>query len=178
MDQSNITDQFRIKAGVSLMKKKNLKIDMTPMVDLGFLLIAFFIFSTELSRPAVTKLYMPHDGDSTKVPDSKSLTILLSDNHNIYYYYGNMKNAIEENQIFATSFYEITGLGKVIRQKQKELEKRKFDKKELLVLIKPGKHSSYRDVVNALDEMLINDVTKYVITDQQPREEKALESLK
>ena len=69
MIEINIADPSRAKAGVNRIKKANLKIDMTPMVDLGFLLISFFIFTTEISKPAITNLYMPKDGDSTKISD-------------------------------------------------------------------------------------------------------------
>ena len=76
MTEINIADPSRPKAGVGRIKKVNLKIDMTPMVDLGFLLIAFFSFTTEISKPSITSLYMPKDGDSTKISESRSLTIL------------------------------------------------------------------------------------------------------
>ena len=97
MNEINIVDPSRSKAGVKGMKKANLKIDMTPMVDLGFLLISFFIFTTEISKPRVTNLYMPKGVDSTRIAESKSLTILLSDDDdNIFYYNGDMKNSNEK----------------------------------------------------------------------------------
>lgn len=170
MTELNIAEPTRKKAGIRRMKKASLKIDMTPMVDLGFLLIAFFVFTTEVSKPAVTNLYMPHNGDSTRIPKSKSLTILLGSNSHVLYYYGATQEAIKNNQVFQTSYNEITGLGNIIRQKQAELEKKKTDKKELIVLIKPGNESSYKNVVNALDEMLINGVTRYTIADPEEEE--------
>lgn len=149
-----------------------IRIDMTPMVDLGFLLITFFIFTTEISKPAITKLYMPHDGDVTPIPDSKSLTILLSSSDQIFYYFGREEKAIENEQVYRTTFDEINGVGRIIRQKQMDLEHRHFDKKELIVLIKPGSESSYKNVVAALDEMLINGVSRYAVLDLS-REESA-----
>ena len=144
MTEINIADPSRPKAGVNRIKKANLKIDMTPMVDLGFLLISFFIFTTEISKPAITNLYMPKDGDSTKIPDSRSLTILLGNNDNVSYNNGDMTTAIKNNQVFQTSYDEINGLGSIIRQKQVWLEKIKLSKKELIVLIKPGRGCSYK----------------------------------
>ena len=172
-----MADPSRPKAGVGRIKKANLKIDMTPMVDLGFLLISFFIFTTEISKPAITNLYMPKDGDSTKIADSKSLTILLSNNDHVSYYNGDMKAAIKNNQVFQTSYDEINGIGNIIRQRQNELNRRKIDKKSLVVLIKPGRESSYKNVINALDEMLINGVPRYVITDPENEEISLLEPL-
>jgi len=177
MIEINIADPCRAQAGVNRMKKANLKIDMTPMVDLGFLLISFFIFTTEISKPAITNLYMPKDGDSTKIADSKSLTILLSNNDHVSYYNGDMKAAIKNNQVFQTSYDEINGMGNIIRQRQNELNRRKIDKKSLVVLIKPGRESSYKNVINALDEMLINGVSRYVITDPENEEISLLELL-
>jgi biopolymer transport protein ExbD len=114
------------KTGIGRMKKANLRIDMTPMVDLGFLLIAFFILTTEISKPAVTKLYMPHEGDTTKVPDSRSLTILLGDNNHVFYYFGIEQIALKNNQVFQATYDELTGLGNIIRQKQRILKNEKL----------------------------------------------------
>ncbi|HEV8285557.1 MAG TPA: biopolymer transporter ExbD [Chitinophagaceae bacterium] len=165
MTELNIGEPTRNKGGVQRMKKANLKIDMTPMVDLGFLLIAFFIFTTEVSKPAVTNLYMPHEGDSTKIQESKSLTILLGSDDKVFYYFGLEETAIMNHQIYQTSYSEINGLGNVIRGKQNDLEERNIAQRELIVLIKPGKKSSYKNVVDVLDEMLINNVKKYMIAD-------------
>ena len=81
-----------------------------------------------------------------------------------------MKAAIKNNQVFQTSYDEINGMGNIIRQRQNELNRRKIDKKSLVVLIKPGRESSYKNVINALDEMLINGVSRYVITDPENEE--------
>src|ERR1700752_2607696 len=99
MFEINSAGPFRSTAGVKRMKKADLKIDMPPMVDLGFLLISFFIFTTEISKPVVTNLYMPKNGDPTPLPESKSLSILLSDNDHVFYYTGDMNQAIKNNQV-------------------------------------------------------------------------------
>jgi hypothetical protein len=64
----------------------------------------------------------------------------------------------------------MTGLGNIIRQKQQELETRKVNKQELIVLIKPGREGTYQDVLYTLDEMLINNVAKYAICDLEQDE--------
>jgi len=170
MTDLNLVTSARTKVGVPGMKKTTLRIDMTPMVDLGFLLIAFFIFTTEISKPASIKLFMPHDGNSIKARDSRSLTILLGKDNHVFYYYGTLENAVKNSRLVQTSYDEITGLGKIIREKQSNLHQMGIDRKELIVLIKPGNESSYTNVVDALDEMLINGVTRYALVDLEKEE--------
>jgi biopolymer transport protein ExbD len=150
-------------AGVSRMKRHNLKTDMTPMVDLGFLLITFFVFTAELSKPRITNLYMPHDGITMPTPRSRSITILTGSNDKLFYYYGTEEDVAKDKAVYLTSYDEKNGAGKIIREKQLQLEQSGIGKKELVVLIKPDAESSYKNVVEMLDEMMINGVTRYTV---------------
>ena len=107
----------------SLAKKQQLTIDMTPMVDLGFLLITFFVFTTTISTPPVTDLHMPKDGLITnRLPEDLALTLLLDGDNTIYYYHGDFTEAVKANNIFETGYSTTSGLGKIIRQKQKDID--------------------------------------------------------
>ena len=157
-------------------KKQVIKIDMTPMVDLGFLLITFFVFTTTISTPTVTDLYMPNDKIIDVPPllsNSLALTLLLDDNNKIYYYNGDFNDAVRTNKIFVTNYSTYSGIGKIIRQKQKDIDASgKFSdgRKGLMMLIKPTSKSVYKNVVDALDEAVINDVKKYAIIEPDPVE--------
>src|SRR5688500_2538487 len=80
--------------GVKKAKKLNTNVDMTPMVDLGFLLITFFIFTATMSTPSTMRLTMPKDDnkpeDLTEVKESAALTIMMGKNNNIFYYEGQL----------------------------------------------------------------------------------------
>ena len=164
-------DQRR-RAGVGRMKRHNLRTDMTPLVDLGFLLITFFVFTVQLHKPFNLKLNMPKEGTGTVVGESDALTVLLDDEENIYYYQGGWKDASEKSEIIKTNLSINGGLGKIIRAQQLSLDK--ADKKEgragLMLLIKAGKNASYQMVIDALDEALINNVTKYALLKMEPEE--------
>jgi biopolymer transport protein ExbD len=157
--ESRINEQRR--AGVKRSLKHNLRIDMTPMVDLGFLLIAFFIVTTELSRPTVMNLYMPHDGPSMPVKSTHTITFLLDKTDKLYYYSGEEKEAVENNKVFTTHYNE-TELGKIVSAKQQMLDQHE-GREKLVVLIKPGKNAAYKNLVDVLDEMTIHEVKRYAI---------------
>jgi biopolymer transport protein ExbD len=166
----------RRRAGVRHPKKSTPKTDMTPMVDLGFLLISFFVITTELSKPATMDLNMPKEGPPMPLGSSDALTVLLGKNNSIYYYHGDWNDALKANEIFQTNFSVKDGLGKVIRQKQKQLDvcNKKEGKNGLMLLIKPGENAAYSNIIDMLDEALINNIKKYAVLKQQDEEIKYL----
>ena len=175
VNSSNENPSIRKRAGVRRMLKHNLKVDMTPMVDLGFLLITFFVITTELSKPTMMNLYMPKDGgEPTPLGDSNALTFLLGKNNTVYYYNGIWEEAVNKNEVFETSYSGKEGLRKIITEKQQRLQQNIAKNKEgrdgLMMLIKPSPASSYKNVVNLLDETTINAVKKYAVVKLSPEE--------
>ena len=151
------------------------KVDMTPMVDLGFLLITFFIFTTTLMQPAITKLVMPKESKVPMDVSEKTLLTVLVDRDRVIVYDGELNKAITANKLVQTNYDVQTGLGHLIRQKQKNLGSLN-QKEELMVAIKPLPSASYQDVINALDEMLINNVSRYGIMNVSEEEKQLIAS--
>ncbi len=162
--------------GVKKGKKLSTRIDLTPMVDLGFLLITFFMFTTTLAKPKTMEINMPFkdpnlkDEEKNKLKASAALTVLLSKNHRIYYYEGIGDDANHPPDLKVTGFNAKNGFRDVLIGKKKIVDGLKAngsltDKDNLTVLIKPDTTSTYNDLVNMLDEMNINDVKVYAIID-------------
>ena len=146
-------------SGVKKGKKLSTRIDLTPMVDLGFLLITFFIFTTTMSQPTAFKLNLPKESDKpqdeTKIKNSGALTILLGKDDNIFFYEGILDPA---GKNFKSSTY------KTIRDEIIQ-KKRNTDDKDFFVVIKPNDECNYKNVINILDEMAINVVKRYALVD-------------
>src|SRR5438128_9612542 len=91
--------------GVKKSKKLSTKVDLTPMVDLGFLLITFFIFTTTMSTPKATDLFMPKESkDSTQVGLSSALTVIPIRDNKIFYYHGELSDALKTGAFGFTSY--------------------------------------------------------------------------
>lgn len=167
------------KPGVRRSKKHSTRVDLTPMVDLGFLLITFFIFTTTMSEPAVTKLVMPDDTkpvkDPTEVGKSSALTILPVSGNKVFYYHGTMEDALKSGAYGVTTFSVKDGIGQVIRDKQLAMDRMKPGfRKDLTLMIKPTEAATYEDVVNALDEVAINMVPHYALMEISGDEKKII----
>jgi len=134
--------------------KKIVRIDLTPMVDLGFLLITFFIFTTNMSQAKALDLALPK-GDEPSIPVklSGALTIYLAVNNQLYYCEDTL--ASNGSNLVSASFNSIR---KVIINK-KSITK----EKDLFLIIKPTDACSYQNVIDILDEVNINMINRYAI---------------
>ncbi len=158
-------------------KKLSTRVDMTPMVDLGFLLITFFVLTTTWSKPHVTKLNMPADGPSSTIGNDAALTIVPIAGNKVFYYHGEWSEALQKGNYGTTGYGLKDGIGEVIRNKQIAMDRNyKGGRKEMMLLIKPSPEASYGNVVSLLDETTINDVKRYALMTLTPQEKNNISS--
>jgi biopolymer transport protein ExbD len=146
--------------GVKKGKKLSTRVDLTPMVDLGFLLITFFIFTTTMSQPTAMHLYLPKDvkdDEKNKVKNSAVLTLMLGKNDVVYYYEGDSAQGLKP-----TDFKKVRDI--IIDKK------RRTNPSDFVVIIKPSVDATYKNTVNILDEMTIDQVKRYAMVDISPVE--------
>ncbi|MDO7848373.1 biopolymer transporter ExbD [Hymenobacter sp. M29] len=150
------------KGGKKRAKKMSTKIDMTPMVDLAFLLLTFFMLTTTFAKPNVMQLTMPvkktDDVEDTKIKASQAMTILLGKDNKAYYYFGlNTPNdkTVPKPELKVTD-YSANGIRKVLLDRQRQSP-------EPIILIKPTEDAKYKNMVDILDEMNITNQKKYAL---------------
>jgi biopolymer transport protein ExbD len=171
--------------GVKKAKKLSTRVDMTPMVDLGFLLITFFIFTATMKSPTTMDLNMPKESDEkdeTKIKQSGALTILLGKDDHVYYYEGELKP--DASNFTSSTFEKIRDV--IIKKKADVIKNYTPDPKDedikakakarndpnwenaakdkdFVVVIKADADATYKNTVDMLDEMTINAVKRFAM---------------
>lgn len=167
-------------------KKQNSKVDLTAMVDLAFLLITFFMLTTTLSKPQSMDLTLPDKEDKSepanniKVDENRTVTLLLGENGKLVRYMGMLEKPLAAPKVFS---YGKEGIRKELLTRMEQVKQYSTAKGKpkdgMIVIIKPSKKSTYRNLVDVLDEMAIVGVNKngsYAIVNEfTPQEVKLLE---
>jgi biopolymer transport protein ExbD len=171
-------------------KKSNSKVDLTAMVDLAFLLITFFMLTTSLSKPQSMDLGLPDKNkdpnvkdDDIKVDQKRTMTIIMGKDNQIKWFHGLLETP-EPGGAPTNAVYGKNGLRKEILKRVISVEEycktRPNNKKGdgLIVIIKPSKKSTYRNLVDVLDEMAICKVPSYaIVNDITPEEQKLVDEM-
>lgn len=174
-------------------KKLSTRVDFTPMCDLGFLLITFFMLSTSMSKPQTMDLSMPSkdkvtEEEQDKVKESTAITVILGKEDKVYYYFG-IGTAEAPPQVIETD-YAPNGIRKVLLERnlevitqlkplKEQLSKQKLTQEEFrkkaseikgnknapVVLIKSTDDATYKNMVDILDEMQICNISRYALVD-------------
>ncbi|MCL6101256.1 MAG: biopolymer transporter ExbD [Bacteroidetes bacterium] len=177
-------------------KKLSTRIDLTPMVDLGFLLITFFMLATTLNKPQTMEIALPSkekipETEQTTIKASRAVTILLGKENKVYYYEGTRENEVDP--VLHKTDFSPTGLRKYLmkrnydvmvkirdlkaRKEAKKLTEEEFEnqktgiKKEKsapIISIKATDDAVYRNLIDVLDEMAICNIDRYAIVDISP----------
>ena len=187
--QSDQQDSGKGKHKKVRAKKSSTHIDMTPMVDLAFLLLTFFMLTTTFSKPKTLEINMPIKPDKPEVElkINNAVTVLLGDKNRIFWYFGEFKPG--ETQLEETD-WSSKGIRRILLEKNsyandkiRELEKKLMkgqlpdsafkrqrveiqgEKPSLFVLIKTDDKAKYKNVIDVLDECNITNVGKYALVD-------------
>jgi biopolymer transport protein ExbD len=151
------------KSGKKKSKKVSTKIDMTPMVDLAFLLITFFMLTTTFNKPQTMEVNMPDKNDKKKeapVKASHAITIILGENDKVYWFQGE-EESLPNVQV--TNF-SAEGIREVLFRKNREIGAK------FVVVIKAMQKSKYKNMVDILDEMTITKTKRYAIVKILPED--------
>ncbi|KAA6322965.1 hypothetical protein EZS27_027547 [termite gut metagenome] len=191
---AEVQENNKKKGGKGKQKKMTVRVDFTPMVDMNMLLITFFMLCTSLSKPQTMEISMPTNDkniteeEQNKVKASQALTVLLSADDKIYYYEGEPN--YKDYTSLKESAYTPEGLRGLLLQKNKDAVRQvnelKEKKKNLeiadedyakqvselkngkdtpVIIIKATDDATYKNLIDALDEMQICNIGKYVITE-------------
>ena len=138
--------------GVKKGKKLSTRVDLTPMVDLGFLLLTFFVFTTTMSQSTAMNMNEPKDDKEKqlKVKNSGAMTILLGKGNQVYYYFGQLMPETISQDFKSTTF---KGIRELILEKKKSTN---ID--DLMYIIKSDDKSTFKNAIDILDEMAISAI--------------------
>jgi hypothetical protein len=153
-------------SGVKKSKKMSTKVDLTPMVDLGFLLITFFMFATTLATPKAAKFRMPKDDvkedEQLKMRKDAAMNAVIGPNtgnngetKRVYYYEGDDPTLIK---VYTNS----KDIRDQIMKKKAQLKKDNVPDSVSILTIKPMEGATYGDFMMMLDEYTINNIGSYI----------------
>jgi hypothetical protein len=177
--------------------------DMTPMVDLAFLLVTFFVLTTSMLKPKALEIFYPKE-EGVPLKANNALTLLLGEGRdNIFWYYGEFRG--DQTDISKVD-YSTDGLRNILLEYNRSVTNRlarlelQFNKRDgrsaehseryaqlahdifnadeaLVVVVKTLPRTKFSEVIAAIDELNICNVRKRVVQDMNRREEEIIKDL-
>ncbi|MEI7906534.1 MAG: biopolymer transporter ExbD [Bacteroidota bacterium] len=148
-------------------KRVGVRIDMTPMVDVAFLLLTFFMLTTSMSKPQTMEINLPPSETKADVAESNLLTLRITDDFKIFWNIGVEKPVTIDG---AAKKDRLINLGKLLKDRNRANPK-------LITLIKVDGKAKYIDMVDVMDELNINDITRFSLAPMLDQDKKEIGTL-
>jgi biopolymer transport protein ExbD len=133
-------------------RRLGIRIDMTPLVDIAFLLLTFFMLTTSMSRPQTMEINLPPEEVKVEIAESNLLTLRINNKGEVFWNMG----------IDAPEKIEFSGLRVFLKEKSSANPK-------LVTLVKVDREGKYSMMVNIIDELNVSSITRFSLaplTDQ------------
>lgn len=143
------------KGKKSRTKRVAIRIDMTPMVDVAFLLLTFFMLTTVFRKPQTMEINLPPDEKAkVEVAESNLMTIRVAENGIIWWNMGN-------DPLKQTTFKDVQAL----------LQERNRSNPKLITLVKVDRKGKYSYMVNIMDELNLANITRFTLAPMLPADQ-------
>jgi biopolymer transport protein ExbD len=154
-------------------KKVSTKIDMTPMVDLAFLLITFFMLTTTFNKPQTMEVNYPDKTikeEPQEIAKSRTAVLMPDENDRIFYFFGEKAEDVQETN------YSKDGLRAMLLRRSKEVKARLG--KDAIFMVKATDKAKYKNLVDIIDEFYITQNTTFAIVKITPEDEALVNKVK
>jgi biopolymer transport protein ExbD len=134
-------------------RRIGVRVDMTPMVDIAFLLLVFFMVTTVFLKPQAMEILLPPDV-GIPVPDSNVLQLEVGPGGDLHSRMGS------SSPLQATSIQDL----------QRLFHDHARLNPELIVLVKAHRLAPYGAVVSILDEIEIAGISRFSLVSSEVEE--------
>lgn len=150
-------------------KKKRIgfRLDMTPMVDVAFLLLTFFMLTTTMNKPQTMEINLPPAEAKADVAESNLLTLRITEDFRIFWNIGTEKPVTVDG---ADKKAKLIGLGKLLKERNNANPK-------LITLVKVDGKAKYIDMVDIMDELNLNNINRFSLAPMVDEDKKILSAL-
>lgn len=152
----DIGHEPRVKRGKGKKRKKmrrvGIRIDMTPLVDIAFLLLTFFMMTTTMTKPQTMEINLPPEDVKVEIAESNLLTLRVTEAGVVFWNMG----------IDAPERIQFEKLREFLKERNEANPK-------LVTLVKVDRQGKYSTMVNMIDELNLANITRFSLaplTDQ------------
>jgi biopolymer transport protein ExbD len=139
-------------------RRLGIRIDMTPLVDVAFLLLTFFMLTTTFSLPQVMDITLPPSETKSEVTEASLLLVRLMEDGSIFWNMGtDAPRALDASTLRAF------------------LQERINTNPTMITLVKVDRKSKYSNMVRIIDELHLANITRYSLAPLLEQDKKIVE---
>jgi len=142
-------------------KRVGIRIDMTPMVDVAFLLLIFFMVTTVFRRPLAMEINMPEPGAKVEVPESNVMSIFIDADEALFYKVG-------KTELEPVTWPELDPLFRAYDEANPNL----------IILVKIHRQARYEPMVDMMDTLEDADMQRFSLIPMDPEDSTMLEEIR
>ncbi len=154
------------RKGAHRRKRLGFKLDMTPMVDVAFLLLTFFMLTTTFAKSNTMEINIPPETGEISIAERNVMTLRVPGDGFAYWSLG--EEAPRRTPLYEQQGTAHTTMSHDIRQ---VLQQQSAANKKLVIVVKISEKAKYRSLVDIIDELNLLKIDRFSLDDFNAQDE-------